>query len=202
MTKIEFLDKLTEFLGDMPAEDIESSKQFYSELIDDSMEEGKSEEEAVAALGSPEEIAKQILSDKPADDAVKAADIQPDENAAPAPAGREINTAAVILIIVLFPIWIGPAATLLSIYVTLWAVIVSLYASAGAMVISGLAALVLSPLAGAAANIVLAIGIALILIGLGLFLILLMNLLTKLYVKFTVWAFKGTVGLIDKGVHK
>lgn len=200
MTKEEFLNRLGELLSAMPEEDVEGSKQFYSELIDDNIEDGKSEEEAVASLGTPEEVAKQIISEKPAANTVT--DSTPTEDKAPANTARELNTAAVILIIVLFPIWIGPVSGLLSVYVSIWAVIVSFYAVGAASIIGGLGMLVLSFLAPTAAHIMLAAGSGLILAGLGVLLILLMILLTKLYIRFTVWAFRGTVRIIDKGVHK
>lgn len=47
MNKQEFLVKLRKGLSGLPKEDIEERLTFYSEMIDDRMEEGLSEEEAV-----------------------------------------------------------------------------------------------------------------------------------------------------------
>lgn len=53
MTRDEFLSRLGELLSCLPAEQVEETKQFYAEAIADRMEEGMSEEEAVAAMGAP-----------------------------------------------------------------------------------------------------------------------------------------------------
>ena len=60
MKKNDFLEKLEKLLDGLPKCDIDSSVEYYSEMIDDKMEEGLSEEEAVAAIGTPEEIAENI----------------------------------------------------------------------------------------------------------------------------------------------
>ena len=61
MTKLEFALELTGPLSFLPWEETEERVNFYSEMIDDRMEEGFSEEEAVAQIGSVEEIAAQIV---------------------------------------------------------------------------------------------------------------------------------------------
>ena len=61
MTKAEFLAELRAAISGLPEADIEKSLDFYSEMIDDRVEDGLSEEEAVAALGSVENIKTQIL---------------------------------------------------------------------------------------------------------------------------------------------
>ena len=65
MTKKEFLDALRKRLRGMPKQDVEERLAFYSEMIDDRIEEGCTEEEAVAQLGPVEEIASQIIADIP-----------------------------------------------------------------------------------------------------------------------------------------
>ena len=65
MTKVEFLAELRAALAGLPEADIEKSLDFYSEMIDDRVEDGLPEEEAVAALGSIEDIKTQILKDIP-----------------------------------------------------------------------------------------------------------------------------------------
>ena len=56
MLKQEFLAQLRDALCGLPQRDIDERLTFYSEMIDDRMEEGLSEEEAVAAVGSVDEI--------------------------------------------------------------------------------------------------------------------------------------------------
>ena len=65
MKKNEFLEELKTRLWAMPEADKERSVDYYSEMIDDRMEDGLSEEEAVAAIGDLDEIVSQILSESP-----------------------------------------------------------------------------------------------------------------------------------------
>ena len=66
MTRDEFLNRLGELLACLPADQVEETKQFYAEAIADRMEDGMSEEEAVAAMGAPGEVAEATLDDLPA----------------------------------------------------------------------------------------------------------------------------------------
>ena len=65
MTKMQFLMSLHDQLSGLPKEDVEQRLNFYSEIIEDSMEEGLSEADAVTALGSIEEIVAQIIEETP-----------------------------------------------------------------------------------------------------------------------------------------
>ena len=65
MTKIKFLLSLHDRLSGLPQDEVEERLNFYSEMIEDRMEEGISEEEAVAAIGPIDEIAEQIIADIP-----------------------------------------------------------------------------------------------------------------------------------------
>ena len=56
MNKTEFLERLGERLSGLPQEDIDERLGFYGEMIDDRMEENLSEEEAVAQIGSMDDI--------------------------------------------------------------------------------------------------------------------------------------------------
>lgn len=121
MTKAEFLAELRAAISGLPEADIEKSLDFYSEMIDDRVEDGLPEEEAVAALGSIEDIKTQILKDIPITKIIK-------EKVKPK---RSLSGLEITLLIVGFPIWlpllISVAAVIFSVYVTLWSVIVVLY---------------------------------------------------------------------------
>ena len=56
MTKLEFLSALGKGLSGLPQDEVEERLNFYSEMIDDRMEEGLPEEEAVAQIGAVDEI--------------------------------------------------------------------------------------------------------------------------------------------------
>ena len=51
MTKLEFLESLEKGLSGLPKNDIDERIAFYSEIIDDRIEEGLSEEDAVSKIG-------------------------------------------------------------------------------------------------------------------------------------------------------
>lgn len=71
MDKQEFLSKLRAKLSGLPQKDLEERLSFYSEMIDDRIEEGLSEEDAVKELGTVDEVAGQIIADIPLSKLVK-----------------------------------------------------------------------------------------------------------------------------------
>ena len=66
MDKKAYLDRLDELLDCLPKDKRAEARSFYEEAIDDRMEDGMSEEEAVAAMGSAEIAAEVILGELPA----------------------------------------------------------------------------------------------------------------------------------------
>ena len=60
MTKLEFIDELRKKLSGLPAADVEERLSFYSEMIDDKIEDGCAEDEAVFSIGSIDEISEQL----------------------------------------------------------------------------------------------------------------------------------------------
>ncbi len=65
MTKSEFLTQLRERLQGLPDNEVAERVTFYREMIDDRMDDGVPEEEAVAAAGSLDAIVDEVLKDKP-----------------------------------------------------------------------------------------------------------------------------------------
>lgn len=122
MNKQEFLDGLRKGLTGLPQDDIEERLAFYSEMIDDRTEEGLSEEEAVAEVGSVDEIIRQTVADTPLSRVVK-------ERIKPK---RRLRAWEIVLLILGSPIWLSMglavAATIFAIYAVLWAVIAALWA--------------------------------------------------------------------------
>lgn len=141
MRKQEFLVALRARLACLPGQDAEEHLNFYSEMIDDRMEEGVSEEDAVAAIGSVERVAAQILANTSIPTLEQATATNQEEKrekkqAADRPADaaggkRRFQTWEIVLLAVGSPIWfalgIAAFAILLSLYVVLWSVIVSLW---------------------------------------------------------------------------
>ena len=65
MTKLQFLLNLHDRLSDLPQDDVEERLRFYSEMIEDRMEDGLSEEQAVEEIGAVDAVAAQIIADTP-----------------------------------------------------------------------------------------------------------------------------------------
>ena len=65
MNKQEFLTELREGLSGLPQDDIEERLAFYGEMLDDRIEEGLSEDAAVAEIGDADEIVRQTVADIP-----------------------------------------------------------------------------------------------------------------------------------------
>lgn len=63
MTKTEFIQKLTEALTDLPGAERIRALEYFEEIIDDRIESGMNEEEAVAAMGSIDNILKETESE-------------------------------------------------------------------------------------------------------------------------------------------
>lgn len=122
MKKREFLMELQNQLSGLPWEEVKERLDFYSEMIDDRMEEGVSEEEAVARIGSVDEIASQILAEIPLAKLIK-------EKMKP---NRRFKTWEIVLLAVGSPIWLSlllsAFAVLISLYAVLWSGVISAWA--------------------------------------------------------------------------
>ncbi len=63
MNKEKFLTELSEFIWALPKIEIDKTLNYYSEIIDDYIENGLSEEEAIKKLGDIKEISSKILEE-------------------------------------------------------------------------------------------------------------------------------------------
>ena len=95
MSKQEFLARLKIALAGLPKDEVDERLNFYSEMIDDRMEEGFSEEAAVAGVGSMGNIVTQAVSEVPIGKLVK-------ERIKPK---RSLSGGEVALIVLVFPLW-------------------------------------------------------------------------------------------------
>ncbi len=136
MDKQAFLAAIRSALEGLPQSDIDKTLDFYSEMIDDRMEEGLTEAEAVAAMGPPEEIAEQILLDTPLPKLVKRR-VRP---------SRALRAGEIVLLVLGAPVWLPVLLALvvvvLSLFLALWTVILCLYAVVLALAVSGVAGIV------------------------------------------------------------
>lgn len=65
MTKQEYLAELRAALSDLSAEEASRACAFYEEMIDDRMEAGEDERDAVAAMEPPAVAAARIMDEMP-----------------------------------------------------------------------------------------------------------------------------------------
>lgn len=135
MNKTEFLSRLRINLCGASEQDVKTAEDFYCEMIDDRVESGMSEQEAVDSLGSPEDAAKNILLEMPLGKLIKVK--------VKAKRSRRLSAMEIVLLILGFPVWgsllISAFSVVLSVYLSLWAVIISLYALSFALAVSGVA---------------------------------------------------------------
>ena len=96
MKREEYLGRIRALLQNLPPEDLERSLAFYAESIADRMEDGMSEEEAVASLESPEEAANAILLEQPLPTLVK---VRVKER-------RRLSALEILLLVLGFPLWL------------------------------------------------------------------------------------------------
>lgn len=190
MKRVEFLKELKARLWALPEADIQCSLDYYSEMIDDRMEDGLTEDEAVAAIGNLEEIVQQILGETPRPPVV----VKPVKKAKPPKDNTKLWL--ILLLILGSPVWIplaaSAAATVLSVYVSLWTVVIVLYVVAVALVAAAIGCIIgCFFMIGKFGAILVAVGAALVCAGLGILLFMLGNLAAKGMVALTKLAWRG-----------
>ena len=153
MNKEEFASKLRKQLSGMPKQELDERISFYCEMINDRIEDGLSEQEAVNAIGSVESIANQILTDTPLLKLAK-------EKLLPK---RKLTTLEIILLVLGAPIWFSILITLFSIgfsiFISLWAIIISLWATEVSLIACGITAIIISAIQLFSAKLVSAVAI-------------------------------------------
>lgn len=122
MNKAEFLLSLRQGMEGLPKDEVEASLAFYSEMIDDRVEEGLSEEDAVLRMGDLDTIVSQIIDEI---SIVKIAK----ERVTPK---RKLSKKEIAIIASSSPIWgslvAAGIAIVIAVYATIWSVLISLWA--------------------------------------------------------------------------
>ena len=195
MNKAEFILELTGRLPGLPQDEVEEHLGFYSELIDDRMEEGLSEEEAVASVGCVDEIVAAMAADIPV---AKIAIERMKKN-------RRLNVGEIVLLILGSPIWLSlgicALAVVLSVYISLWAVIFSLWATFGSLAacsVGGVLACIILSASGKGASGLAMLAAGLVCAGLAVFMFFGCNAATKGIVlctkKVAIWIKNSLIG--------
>ena len=121
MNKAQFIAELRRRISQLPPAEIEKSAAYYEEMIDDRIEDGKTEEQAVAELEDVEVIAERILRETPIHTLVKTK-VQPKGG---------WSAAAIVLAVLGAPLWLpllaAAACIVLVLYVLVWSVLVTFY---------------------------------------------------------------------------
>ena len=140
MTKSEFLSELKSKISALPKESVDEQISFYSEMIDDRVEEGLTETQAIDEIGSPESISAQIIELTPLSKLMK-------EKLKPK---KQLGAAHIVLIILGFPLWfpiaISAFTIAFSIYISVWGIILAFWSAFLGIAISALAAFILGAL--------------------------------------------------------
>lgn len=176
MTKLDFIEALNNRLSGLPEDDVLRSLEYYAEIIDDLMEDGMTEEQAVEQLDSVDDIADRILLEVPLTKLVKQK-IKP---------RRALRAWEIVLLILGSPIWLSLAiaafAVVISVYVALWAVVISLYAAALSVAVSAVAGIVIAIafiVTGGIPSFLIALGTALFCGGLSILMLFAFNQVTR-----------------------
>ena len=123
MKKQEFLSKLKDRLCRLPPKEVEERVNFYAEMIDDRIEDGLSEEQAVEQLGNFEDVVCQIIAEIPLTKIVKEK-IKTKE---------KLSGWGVLILSVGSPIWfsliVSALAVAFSLYACLWSLVVCAWAT-------------------------------------------------------------------------
>lgn len=194
VNKTEFIDELYHLLNSLSKAERLQHLDYYEEMIADQMEDGLTEEEAVAALGSPADIAAQILGEIP-----------------PKPA-RRFPIWAIVLIVLGSPLWlslflavaavlVAVIAVVAAVYISLWAAIAAFYAADLAVLLgflSGIAGGVFYLTQGISMPAVLFLGGGLVCAGVTVLLFFLCNLLSRLLWRLSKWSVLKIIGLFRR----
>ena len=124
MTKQVFLYELKKKLWRLPADEREERISFYGEMVDDRIEEGMSEEEAIQSIGSVDAIIFDILEEKRVSSTLLTKE----------PSRKRMKAGEILLLILGSPLWIAFIAVAfavgISLFASLWSVVVSVWAGA------------------------------------------------------------------------
>ena len=141
MNKEQFLNELKKGLSGIPKEDLDERVNFYSEMIDDRIEEGMSEEEAVSAIGDVKTIVSQIMAETPITTIVKERVNKEKEKKK-----GGISVATLIIIVLTFPLWLPIVATIfglaIALFAVVWSLVVAFYAVTIGLIVAGAASIV------------------------------------------------------------
>ena len=140
VNKMQFLQAVREKTVHLPLSEVNRLLEYYNEMIDEAVEEGSSEEEAVARLGTWEEICLQIEDFRTSEPAVTEPIMEepiPEQTIPTAekkPKKRiSLPMWAIVLLILTAPVW---GAIVLSLGIAVLAVVAAIVMTGGTLVVT------------------------------------------------------------------
>lgn len=162
MNKQEFLAELKGRLHALDEVEIKKTLAYYSEIIDDRIEEGMTEEQAIESMEPIGAIAEQALQDAPLAQLIRAKKPQ------------HLSAGTIVLLVLGSPVWlpllIAAVVIVLAVFIVFWSLIVSLWAVVISFVAAGLVSIAAGPFVGGMPAMLFYIGGGLALIGISLLL--------------------------------
>ena len=191
MSRDAFIGELRHRMAGLPQQTVERTVEYYSELIADSVEDGMSEEEAVARLGSLEEIVANVVKDTPLSQIVQT---RVQEKKA-----KGVSGWVIALLILGAPVWlpllIAALVVLFALFIALWAVVIALWAVVAAVILAAMVGGVIELARMHLAQGLVLLGGGLMCLGLCALAFLLMKLITVGTVKLCKWIWTGIKSL-------
>ncbi|GAB6992262.1 DUF1700 domain-containing protein [Paenibacillus pini] len=133
MNKLTFLSELATKLNTLPQNEITKSLDFYSEIIDDRMDEGMNEEDAVMGLGRIDDIASEIILDS-----------TPLIKLIVPVSGNQLSKSNIALICLASPLLITLFAVIFVFYACVWLIVLTLFLIELSFMVAGIAGVVAS----------------------------------------------------------
>jgi len=182
VNKFEFLNTLRERLAGLSQEEINKTLDYYTEIIEDGVEEGLSEVQAVEALGNIEDIIAHIYMDSAT--ASRKNGEKPKEGLnIKETLKKEFKPWMWILIILGSPIWlsllIGVVSIVFSIIMGIFAAVISLYAAVVALMAGAAGCVAGAFMFQTAAESALAVGVGMVCAGSSVLLLFGLNWVMK-----------------------
>ncbi len=178
MNKNEFINQLSVCLRYMPKEDRDDAISYYTEYLGDM--ELSDTEDVTMKLGNPKDVAQEILNDY----TVKVVEAQKER-------GGVKNSGKVIWMVILtilslpvsLPLAVAALAVVLVLTITIFCVLLVFFAVGLCLVVAGVLTFIFSFTTGSVGNILMAIGVALAVTGIGVLLTIGVIALFKLLIK-------------------
>ena len=138
MVRKKFDKRLRKSLKGLSRQERQEVIDYYNEMIDDSIESGKTEEQAIAELGSPEDLAKKILSENYPVEPISA------DKGCGKKKKSSLKPLWILLIIIGSPLWLSIAVVAfgvaLGLLVCALGLVIGLFAACAGLVVGGVGA--------------------------------------------------------------